>query len=371
MNRLSPRLKEHLSALLFVSALLMGLAVYLAPAPQTLQAPPFAAVLDIINPDEPLNRAMLQDMLDWYQPGQPEDNEKIISDLEAFRKQQLQTLRQDHIKQTPFRGKEFRRLFGMFLNFILLYILALGLTYYGVQTLAVYLFTRKQRQIPPFLIQIKKEVQNLRACRGNRRLQHTGRLFAVSGAGILRALAQALLFAPAYVTAYSIKSDFNTESVVFLILLAVISNGLLIQYANKFFTLLISESRKGYVLTARVKNLNHSYEPQANEGISWRQIFALRKSFPGHVFGHIFMNARFQYIETIKEQAAFLISSLIIIEMALNIHGHFSYELLQQLLYKNYHYVLLMALGYFVLVKATDVLAEALKQHEQNKLGDA
>ncbi len=358
MNRLSPRLKEHWSALLFVSALLIGLAVYLAPAPQVAQAPPLADALNIINPDESLNRALMQDMLNWYRPDQSNENEKIISDLETFQKRQLQTLRQDHVQKTPFRAKELRRLFGMFVNFILLYILALGLTYYGVQTLAVYLFARKQRQIPPFLVQLKT-ASGLRE------------RASVLGAGMARALAQALLFAPAYVTAYSIKSDFNTESVVFLILLAVVSNGLLIQYANKFFTLLISESRKGYVLTARVKNLHHSYAPRKTDGISWGQIFALRKSFPGHVFGHIFMNARFQYMETIKEQAAFLISSLIIIEMALNIHGHFSYELLQQLLYKNYHYVLLMALGYFILVKATDMLAEALKQHEQNKLGDA
>ncbi len=371
MSQLSPRLKEHLSALLFVSALLIGLALYLAPTPRDTQTPPMVDVLAIINPDEPLNQAMLQDMLNWYQPGQTAENEKILSDLQAFQKQQLQLLRQDHVKQIPFRAKEFRRLLGMFLNFILLYLLALGLTYYGVQTLAVYLFIRKQRHIPPFLIQIKNAVRALRlAPNGVSRLRHARTLSSVIGVGILRALAQALLFAPAYVTAYSIKGDFNTESVVFLIVLAVISNGLLIQYANKFFTLLISEGRKGYVLTARVKNLNHSYEPQATDGISWRQIFALRKSFPAHVFGHIFMNARFQYIESIKEQAAFLISSLIIIEMALNIHGHFSYELLQQLLYKNYHYVLLMALGFFILIKATDILAETLKQYEQNKLGD-
>ena len=373
MNRPVERYKEHGAALLLVSGLLIAWAVYLAPDSRPARsAPPFAHALEIINPNEPLNRALLQDMLDWYRPDQPEQNEAVLSALQTFRKQQLRQLRPDHVAQIPFRAKEFRRLLAMFLNFILLYLLALGLTYYGVQTLAVYLFIRKQRHIPPFLIQIKNAAHALgHTTARTRRLRHARELASVLGAGLMRALAQALLFTPAYVTAYSIKSDFNTDSVLFLILLAVVSNGLLIQYANKFFTLLISESRKGYVLTARVKNLNHAYEPQAEGGISLRQILALRKSFPGHVFGHIFMNARFQYIETLKEQAAFLISSLIIIEMALNIHGHFSYELLQQLLYKNYHYALLMALGYFILVKATDMLAEALKQHEKNKLGEA
>jgi len=80
------------------------------------------------------------------------------------------------------------------------------------------------------------------------------------------------------------------------------------------------------------------------------------------------MNARLQYLDTIKEQASFVISGLVIIEMALNIHGQFTYELMQQLLYRNYHYVLLMVLGIFVLVKLTEISVDYIKFRQLKKM---
>jgi ABC-type dipeptide/oligopeptide/nickel transport system permease component len=76
------------------------------------------------------------------------------------------------------------------------------------------------------------------------------------------------------------------------------------------------------------------------------------------VFDHIFKNAQFQYLSTLKEQASFLITGLIIIEMALNIHGHLSYELLRQLLYKNYSIVTVIILGIFYTVKLTEIATD-------------
>ena len=54
--------------------------------------------------------------------------------------------------------------------------------------------------------------------------------------------------------------------------------------------------------------------------------------------------------------------------MALNIHGHFNYELLQQLLYQNYHYVLLMVLGIFALVKVTDMVVDFIDWRQQQRM---
>ncbi len=84
-------------------------------------------------------------------------------------------------------------------------------------------------------------------------------LLSLVAKALLKGMAYAVLFAPAYVIAYSIKSSIDTDSFIFMIILGVISNGLLVNYANKFFTFLVAESRKGYVETAIVKNLSDSY----------------------------------------------------------------------------------------------------------------
>jgi len=163
---------------------------------------------------------------------------------------------------------------------------------------------------------------------------------AVYAKNALLGIASVVLFCPAYVIAYSIRTEINTDTMVFLIILCVISNGLLMVYANKFFTFLVTESRKGYVETALVKNLYNSYLPHGADGISYGSMLKPFKLFQGHVFGHIFKNARYQYLATVKEQASFLITGLIITEMALNIHGYLNYEMLRQMLYGNYDIVL-------------------------------
>jgi hypothetical protein len=184
--------------------------------------------------------------------------------------------------------------------------------------------------------------------------------------GVLRIAGYFVLFSPAYVIAYSLRTRFNTDTLPFMILLGVISNGLLVMYAHKFYTFLVSESRRGYVETANAKNLDTSYLP-SKRGINQRQIIRPIKHFKGHVFEHIYSNARFQYLSTIKEQATFLITGLIIIEMALNIHGYLSYEMLRQMLYRNWEIVIAIILGIFLLVKMTDIVTDLIVMRESRK----
>jgi len=155
-----------------------------------------------------------------------------------------------------------------------------------------------------------------------------------------------------------------------MVLLGVISNAVLITYANKFFTFLVSESRKGYVETAITKNLFNSYSKGGKDGISLKKIFSLKKHFPRHVFDHIYKNAHFQYLSTIKEQATFLITGLIIIEMALNIQNHLCYELLQNILYANYAIVALIVLAIYYLVKVTEMVVDYLLIHQTRKFSN-
>jgi hypothetical protein len=175
---------------------------------------------------------------------------------------------------------------------------------------------------------------------------------------VAKGAASLVLFAPAYVIAYSFRTRFDTDSFLFLIILGVISNGLLITYAQKFFTFLVGENRKGYIETARVKNLESSYHIKKNNKLSYRAVFSVHKHFPDHIFQHIYQNARHQYLSTIKEQASFLITGLVIVEMALNIQGHLCYELMQNILYKNYALVLIILLGIFYLVKGTEIFID-------------
>jgi hypothetical protein len=181
---------------------------------------------------------------------------------------------------------------------------------------------------------------------------------------LIKVFGYLVLFSPAYVIAYSFKTKFDTDSILFMILLGVLSNGLLILYAQKFYTFLVTESRKGYVETAIVKNLNNNYD---HNSLKLSIIFNFNKKFSGHVFNHIFLNAQHQYFSTIKEQGAFLITGLIIIEMALNIHGHICYELLQCLLYNNYAFVLIILFGIFLIVKITEIFVDYIIHIENYK----
>jgi hypothetical protein len=243
-------------------------------------------------------------------------------------------------------------LFGMYVKFLVIYLIVMVLTYYGVQTLGALRFILRQQAL---LRETARSIDK----------PHRPPMSLVLF-NIVKVAAYFVLFSPAYVIAYSIRTEFNTDSSFFVIVLAILSNGLLVTYANKFYTFLVTESRKGYVENALVKNLRsrYSFSPQ---GISWNSLLSHKKRFSGHVFDHIFRNARYQYLSTIKEQASFLITGLIIIEMALNIHGHLTYELLRQILYKNYIYVTIIMLSIFYTVKLTEIVTDILIHRESKR----
>lgn len=290
---------------------------------------------------------------------------RLWRQFKKFNRAQMQVA-ETQFRQRMANRRSFAELLTMYFNFILIYLIVMAVTYYGVQTLGIYFFVRKKQGHPLPLVVLLQALRRVVENSTWVNIRHLLRLGLQYFAAFLGYL---ILFSPAYVIAYSIKSDFNTESVLFMILLGVISNAVLITYANKFYHLLLNESRKGYVRTAIVKNLESNYRLGSTGALRWKQLLALRKNFDGHVLQHIFMNARYQYLATFKEQAAFLITGLIIIEMALNIHEHLSYELLQQLLYKNYDLVVLIVWGIFLLVKATEFFTDWLLLRWEKRLG--
>ncbi len=297
--------------------------------------------LAFVNFNDPFDRALLEDVANVYYPGQHDRNETALAEIASSHEQALaKKLTSSHESERLNIAKA-GELLGMYLSFLIVYAVVIALTYYGVHTIGVWRFCLKRRELEQTQLSFFQKVLRL-------------------GRSTLGVAATFVLFSPAYVIAYALKTRLNTDTSLFMAVLALVSNGLLIVYSNKFYAFLTSESRKGYVETAYVKNLNHSYDPHASDGIPYRWIFRMRKRFDGHVFDHIYRNASFQYLPTLKEQASFLITGLIIIEMALNIHGHLSYEMLRQLLYKNYDIVIATILLVFYTVKATEVFSDVM-----------
>ncbi|MBN1309290.1 MAG: hypothetical protein JXA18_15305 [Chitinispirillaceae bacterium] len=304
----------------------------------------------IVTINDPFERALLADCMDLYYPGRHDANAVLISELVRFKEDEFNKSLQSSYRTKRLSIATLGEIAGMYVKFLLIYLIVMALTYYGVQTLGSLRFILKQQRRQNSLF-------------GRRRP-----FFLIGAArSAVKTLAYAVLFSPAYVIAYSIRTEFNTDSAFFMILLGVVSNGLLIMYMNKFYAFLVAESRKGYVENALVKNLRSDYTLSGPEGISLRSVFSPVKRFSGHVFDHIFRNARFQYLSTIKEQASFLITGLIIIEMALNIHGHLTYELLRQLLYKNYPLVVVIMLAIFYTVKLTEITTDILVHRESRR----
>lgn len=344
------KLIDHVAGILFVTILmscgLLVLTHHTTSANRTKNraiTPLLAAPIDNIH--DPFERALFADCMEIFNPSQHDTNTATTLELFRIKEAQFNSKQTGDNQEKELSPRQLRKLGGMYGSFLLIYVIVLLLTYYGVQTLGVIQFVVKQ--------------QRLQHSSSNRHPPFLNVITSIGKNGIYL-----LLFSPAYVIAYSIRTEFNTDSSVFMILLGVISNGLLVMYAHKFYTFLAAESRKGYVETAIVKNLQSSYTMVPGSLLSWKAIFRVRKQFSGHIFDHIYRNARFQYLATFKEQASFLITGLIIIEMALNIHGHLTYELLRQLLYAHYQTVTLILLGIFYAVKLTEITTDYLVYKE-------
>jgi len=352
---------EHISGIIFVTLLLFGfLSLYNISRvkEQEEQSSGIRQFIDvpISNINDPFQRSLLKDVMNVFYPGQTEKNNQIIDELLRTKENEFnKKLQKSHLEEHLSISK-LQNILWMLIKFLFTYIIVMLLSWYGVQTIAVWRFISKKqasekKQQPAF----KEEKLSL------------GKRISAVLNPIIKSIVYFILFSPAYVIAYSIRTEFNTDSLFFMIILGVISNGLLIMYSNKFYAFLTSESRKGYLDTALVKNLNSSYLYDNTTGIPFGSIFKFQKHFKGHVFQHIFQNARFQYLSTIKEQASFLITGLIIIEMALNIHGYLNYEMLRQMLYKNYDVVIVIILSIFYTVKITEMLTDFLVYRESLK----
>jgi hypothetical protein len=313
----------------------------------------------------PMHRELFRESVEAFPEIAPAGGDSLLAAIETRR-------REIFIRPDLKTGGEVERLSrstllrvgGMYAQFILVYALVLLITYQTAQAIAMYRFIRDQRRIG-------REQRGTRSSPAANRMSHLILVLRRILLLLVRGVAYAFLFAPAYVIAYTMRSKFETDTLPFMVGLGVISNGLLIAYANKLYTLLVSESHRGYVQTAVVKNLHTSYEWGAREGISRMSLLAWRKRFPDHIFNHIYQNAHFQWLPTLKEHGAFLVTGLIIIEMALNIQGRLCYELLQQILYRNFPLAVAIIFAIFLVVKATELGVDVWTQYNARRYDNA
>ena len=360
------KLIDHALSILFVTLAFAVLLLFGVKGETADQHKNDALVESLVNQHtidfgNPLHKSLFQETLNLFHPDERAKNDSLLQAIDSYRMEQFT----NQVYKTGITPKGLSLpallpLAGMYVNFILIYVVVMAISYYAAHTAAIYYFvTQKQRSSPHLkTMDIRDQYTNVRIA---------GTAAAAVLKAVLKGIAYLILFAPAYIIAYSMKSTFESGGYVFMIILGVISNGLLVTYAYKFYTFLLNESRKGYVQNAIVKGLNNSYEWNTPDGISFISVLKLKKSFPSHVFQHIYTNARYQYIPTMKQHASFLVTGLIIIEMALNIQGHLCYELLQDILYKRYDIALVIIFGIFLVVKATEVLVDTWFFFESKK----
>lgn len=362
------KILEHIGSLAFVAVVFALLLLFLKhreAAEREARAHVVAPYLNLPGVDfgNPRDRALFKETLNLFRPASPSANDSLVSAIESFR-QSLFTdpsLKTDAGEQ-GLTGHVLGRLALMYLQFILVYGIVLALTFYGAQSLGIYRFVRMKQGRESYLREFFHLIRSPNA--GGGTLPRIGKSSFLLVKAFVKGVSFAVLFSPAYVIGYSFKTSIETDSLLFMIILGVVSNGLLVNYANRFYLLLAAENRKGYVETALVKNLGGDYRWNVPGGIAYRSILRLPRQFPGHVLQHIYLNARHQYLPTLKEQASFLITGLIIIEMALNIQGRLCYELLQNILYRQYAVALTIIFAIFLLVKVTEILVD-VRQHRQ------
>ena len=355
MTTLRRHVAEHLLALLLVGGTL-GAAILALHASAPVQAGPSALLgyLDIDSVDfaTPLQRSLFREA---YAETHHVSGKALDSVMNILDQERLARFTDPEKKAGGGRRlltwEGAAQLLPMYVSFLLVYAIVMVATFLGARTIAIYRFSAMKQGRSSF---VRRYIRNIE-WHGPRAV--VGRIGLLAKA-ILRSAAYALLFSPAYVIAYSFRTRIDTENILFMIFLGIVSNGLLINYANKFYGLLVTESRKGYVETALVKGLHSSYAFGTGDGLPWEALAAPLHRLRGHVFRHVYLNARFQFITSLKEHAAFLVTGLVIIEMALNIKGQLCYTLLQHILFREYDLVIAIVFGIFAIVKGTELIVD-------------
>ena len=369
------KLTVHGASLLVV-AILFGVVIAVVGAHRSTARESYAGIqkyLDMKNVDfgDPIDRQLFRESLDLFYPGQTGRNDSLLNAIDDLRQREFTdpAFKSGSTLQGLTFGK-IASIAGMYVQFLVVYLVVLLILYFLSERIGIYKFVKMKQHRESFVAQFFEEAKQwTKSAKEGERVDFAWRAFKPLLEAIGKGFVLVILFSPAYVVAYALRTTVDTSSLIFMAILGVATNGVLIHTANRFYTLLVAESHKGYVQTAIAKGLHTSYEWDTPDGIPRRSLLTTRRMYREHVFHHIYMNARFQFIETLKEHASFLITGLIIIEMALNIQGHLCYELLQEILYRQYDVACFIVFCIFVAVKATEVAVDVWHEREKRRYG--
>jgi hypothetical protein len=357
---------EHLSAVLVVGVVLVAVAGFIrrteeASRPQADPRIDRLLAIDSVDLASPLDRALLHDALGLFTPRGVRDIDSLMHAVEDARLARFtDPTRKTGGGRAVLTLETGMAILPMYALFLVVFVTVVVITYFAARALAVWKFIAWKQGRSSYCRRYLAAIES----RG------------ISGAisrvdllvkALLKGAASLILFAPAYVIAYSFRTSLDTESILFLIPLAVVSNGVLINYANHLYVLLVAESRKGYVLTAAVKGLDASYAWDAPGSLRRASLVFPVRGAQGHVFRDIYRNARLQFIPSMKEHAAFVVTGIVIIEMALNIKGHLCYALLQHLLYREFDLAIVIVFAIFLTVKLTEAFVDLWQALETRK----
>ncbi len=357
---------EHLSAVFVVGIVLFFLAIVLMQSQREAERLPDARLSQYLGISEldwsrALHKELFRDSYRLLHPGSEESVDSLMRAIEEARIIELTdpSRKVGGGRKTLTWGTT-AGLLPMYAVFVFVFLTVLLLTYAVARAMAIRKFILAKQGRSSYLWRYVVAVRTGGALAAVLRI---GLLVKAAALGI----AALVLFSPAYVVAYSLRTRLDTENVLFLILLAVVTNGVLVHYASRLYALLVTESRKGYVDTALVKGVRGSYEWHRSGGLPRTVIFTPLSIAKGHVFHEIYRNARLQFIPSMKEHVTFIVTGLVIIEMALNIKGHLCYALLQHMLFREYDIAIAIVFLIFVAVKVVEACIDIWHSFELRK----
>jgi hypothetical protein len=361
---------EHLPAVLVVGLALVAVSALMrrnesASRPHADPLIERYLAIDSVDLANPLDRALFRDALGVLPPPGVTNIDSLMHVLEETRLTRFtDPSRKTGGGRAVLTWETGMAIVPMYAVFLLVYLAVMVCTYFAARALAVWKFIAWKQGRASYLRRYLASVESKGLAGAIRRAD----LLVMSA---LSGIASLLLFAPAYVIAYSFRTSLDTESILFLIPLAVMSNGILINEANHLYTLLVAESRKGYIQTAIVKGLASSYEWDTPGGLRRTTLLFPVRGARGHVFRDIYLNARLQFIPSMKEHAAFVVTGIVIIEMALNIKGHLCYALLQHMLFREFDIAIAIVFAIFLTVKLTEACVDLWHSLETRKYDNA
>lgn len=331
-----------------------------------LIAPHLTNSIDLTNP---LDAALFKETLRAFYPDGPRpDSLSAAVDILIFK-----TLTDERYKSgresAGLSGESLAKLSWMYVQFTAVFVVVAVLTFLVARTLAIQKFFQMKAGKDSSLRRLMKLYVSFRSGNAPRGALKEGALLLFSA--FRKGLLSLFLFSPAYVIAYAFKTELDTGNLLFMIVLALVSNGVLVSMTGTFFELLVQEGRKGYVETAVVKGLDSTYVLPAQFDRRMAALIAPAHVFSHHVFKHLYLNASFQYISALKQHVAILITGLIIIEMALNIQGHLCYELLKSLLFEDYERAAAIITGIFLVVKLAELFIDLWHDREFRRFHNA